>query len=147
MREINERGLRLIESFESLRLIPYDDGYGFRTVGWGHRMQPTDPSCAISRDEADALLYYDLRIAEEGIAASVAYPLNDNQFAALVSLAFNCGVRAIGNSTLVQMLNAGNVEGAAQQFPRWNKVGGVESRGLTRRRAAEQALFRLPPTA
>ena len=146
MRQINERGLRLIESFEQLRLTPYDDGYGFRTVGWGHRMQPTDPYRTLTQQEADSLLYLDLRVAEEGMEQVLEEPANDNQFAALVSLAFNCGVRAISNSTLIQLFNEGRPLAAAEQFLRWNKVGGIESRGLTRRRQAERELFLLTLT-
>jgi lysozyme len=145
VRTINERGLRLIESFETLQLTPYDDGYGFRTVGWGHKMLPLDPYRTLTIEEADELLYLDLRVAEEGVENCVTYPVNDNQFAALVSLAFNCGVRAIARSTLVRMINARDPLAAANQFLIWNKVGNVESRGLTRRRQAERALFLLPP--
>lgn len=146
-RQINDAALHLIESFETLQLTVYDDGFGFRTIGYGHKLLPTDRYQTITEDEAEALLYYDLRIAEEGIAKACSRPLNDNQFGALVSLAFNCGVTAISQSTLIRLLNAGDYEGAANQFLRWNKVGGIEVRGLTRRRAAEAALFRTPPTA
>ena len=147
MRTINERGLRLIESFETLQLTPYDDGYGFRTVGWGHKMLPLDPYHTLTPEESDSLLYLDLRVAEDGIAPYLTGELNDNQYAALISLVFNCGVRAIGKSTLLRMINAGDPKAAANQFLIWNKVGNVESRGLTRRRQAERELFLLTPDA
>jgi lysozyme len=60
---------------------------------------------------------------------------------ALVSFAYNVGVGALGSSTLLRLLNAGDHAGAAAQFGRWNKAGGKALAGLTKRRAAEAALF------
>jgi hypothetical protein len=72
-------------------------------------------------------------------------PLDDGQFAALVSFAFNCGSGNLGGSTLLRQLNEGDYVGAADQFLRWNKARRngalVELPGLTRRRRAERALF------
>jgi lysozyme len=86
----------------------------------------------------------DTQTAVDGVNRSVSAILNQNQFDALVAFAFNVGVGAEGSSTLVKLLNSGDYAGAAAQFPRWNKVNGVPSEGLTRRRAAEQALFLSP---
>jgi lysozyme len=68
-------------------------------------------------------------------------PLTGNQFAALVSLAFNIGAGALRRSTLRQKLNAGDYSGAAREFLRWDKGGGRVLKGLSRRRYAEMTLF------
>ena len=67
--------------------------------------------------------------------------MNDNQFAALVSFVFNCGIGNFKRSTLLRRVNAGDFAGAAREFPRWNKAGGQVLKGLTLRREAEAALF------
>ena len=68
-------------------------------------------------------------------------PVTPNQFDALCSFTYNVGVAAAIRSTLISVLNAGNYMMAAEQFARWNHVDGVVDDGLTRRRAAEKALF------
>lgn len=68
-------------------------------------------------------------------------PLSQNQFDALVSLVYNIGETAFSNSTLLKKLNAKDYQGAADQFPRWNKGGGQVLKGLVRRRADERDLF------
>jgi len=70
--------------------------------------------------------------------------VNDNEFSALLSFTFNLGIGNLRSSTLLKLLNAGDRAGAADQFPRWNRAGGRELLGLTRRRAAERALFLQP---
>ena len=67
--------------------------------------------------------------------------MNQNEFDALCSLCFNIGCAAFGKSTLVKLLNAADYDGAAEQFRVWNKQNHKELAGLTRRRAAEEALF------
>ncbi|KQD16250.1 lysozyme [Acinetobacter baumannii] len=68
-------------------------------------------------------------------------PLTQNQFDALVSLAYNIGSGAFKGSTLLKLLNKGDYKGAADQFLVWNKAGGKVMKGLVRRREAERALF------
>ena len=70
--------------------------------------------------------------------------INQNQFDALVSLCFNIGAGNFRSSTLLRVLNAGNLMAAADQFLVWDKVAGQVSDGLVRRRAAERALFVTP---
>ncbi|MCY1305462.1 Lysozyme RrrD [compost metagenome] len=68
-------------------------------------------------------------------------PLSQGQFDALASFVFNLGSGNLQCSTLLRKLNAKDYAGAADEFPRWNKAGGKVLAGLTRRRAAERALF------
>ena len=67
--------------------------------------------------------------------------MNQNQFDALVSLAYNIGTGAFNKSTLVKKLNAGDIRGAADQFDVWINAGGKRMQGLVNRRAREKALY------
>ena len=64
-----------------------------------------------------------------------------NQFDALSSLVFNIGEGGFSSSTLLRLLNSKDYEGAANQFPRWNKQKGRVLNGLTKRRQEERQLF------
>lgn len=55
--------------------------------------------------------------------------------------AYNLGINALKGSTLLKKINAGDYIGAANEFHKWNKAGGKELAGLTRRRGAEKSLF------
>ena len=66
-------------------------------------------------------------------------------FRSLVSFFFNLGLGALGDSTLLRKLNAGDYQGAADEFPRWVKAGGQTLPGLVKRRDAERALFLSQP--
>lgn len=135
-----EPGRKLIKSYESLRLTSYRDGGGVWTIGWGHT-KGVRGGQKITVDQAEAFLVDDLRRAESAINVLVSVPLTQNQFDALVSLAFNIGNGAFKESTLRKRLNAGRYDEAARQFLVWNKDSGKVVRGLVRRRAQEQALF------
>jgi GH24 family phage-related lysozyme (muramidase) len=130
------------------------------TIGWGHAIvhegQQLKGSAAkslarqlypggITMDQAVALLRADLLRFCAGVQRLVKLPVNDQQFGALLAFGFNVGLGALGQSTLLRKLNAGDVAGAAEQFLVWDKarVNGVLKplAGLTRRRRAERALF------
>jgi lysozyme len=63
------------------------------------------------------------------------------QFDAFVSFSFNVGIGAFSKSTLLKKFRAGDIEGAAKEFARWNKGGGKVLKGLVRRRVEEAKLF------
>jgi lysozyme len=68
--------------------------------------------------------------------------LSDNQFSALVSFAFNLGAGALSKSTLLKKVNANpEDESIRAEFAKWDKAGGKQLRGLTRRRKAEADLY------
>ena len=136
----NQAGLDLIKSFEGCRLEVYADIVGLATVGYGHRTSLPVGS-TITQDEADDLLTQDIAKFESGVTESVIGDISDNQFAALVCFSFNLGLGALKGSTLLVKVNAGDFEGAAQEFLRWDKAGGVVVPGLLRRRQAESGLF------
>jgi GH24 family phage-related lysozyme (muramidase) len=136
----NVNGLQLIKSFEGLRLQAYQDAVGVWTIGYGTTRGVT-PDLEITQEQAETLLQEDLNKFEQAVNSVTTVPLNDNQFSALVSFTYNVGAGALQNSTLLKLLNDGDIQGAADEFPRWNKAGGRELAGLTRRRQAERALF------
>lgn len=133
-------GLALIKSFEQCRLKAFkptpNDVW---TIGWGHTHGVKEGDTC-TQDEADSLLMMDLSWAEDAVNENTD-GLNQNQFDACVSLCYNIGESAFKSSTLVQLIQAGNISAAAQQFIRWNKQSGQVLAGLTRRREAEAALF------
>lgn len=75
----------------------------------------------ISQDQADAYLVNESTLIATRVEKLVTVPLNQNQFDALVSLAYNIGVGAFADSTLLRELNQSDFQGAAEQFLVWNK--------------------------
>ena len=141
MRQINQAGLDLIKQFEGLRLFAYKCPAGVWTIGYGHTGPDVHPKLQITKERADMLLQQDVLWACKAVADNVKVALTDNQFSALVSLVFNIGESAFKKSTILRMVNEGRLKDAQAQFARWNKVGGVPSIGLTRRRKAEAELW------
>lgn len=135
---------KLVAEFEGCVLEAYYCPAGVLTIGYGHTGPDVYPGMVISSEEAVALLDTDLNKFRQAVVRLVDVSLTENQFAALVSLTYNIGIGAFQKSTLLRKLNTGDYEGAANEFKRWNKGGGQVLRGLVRRRAAEEALFRTP---
>lgn len=133
----------LIKSFEGLELEAYLCPADIWTIGYGHTGNVKEGD-RITKAEAEALLDKDLQTFRNGVKRLVKVPLNENQFGALVSFAYNLGLGSLQSSTLLKMLNAGDYTGAADQFLRWNKSGGKVLTGLVRRREAERAVFLTP---
>ncbi len=138
--KINANGLRILKSFEGLRLEAYLDAVGVWTIGYGTTADVV-PGMQISQAQAEAFLKRDLATFEAAIANTVTVPLTDDQFSALVSFIYNIGATEFAGSTLLQLLNQKDYLEAADQLLRWNKGGTQELPGLTRRRQAERALF------
>jgi lysozyme len=150
MRAVNKAGIDLIKSFEGLFLKPYLDPIKIPTIGYGTIRYPNgnavsmkDP--AITEKQATEYLMHEVNEKAEAVTRLVKVKLNDNEFAALVCFAYNVGVGALKDSTLLKLLNANADRVAvADQLLRWNKAGGKELAGLTRRRQAERSLFLQP---
>jgi len=144
---INEAGLELIKSFEGCRLVAYDDLQpnktitdisqvkGTLTIGYGHTAGVTVGQ-VINKVQAENMLKSDLKKYEKYVTDHIKIPLNENQFSALVSFCYNCGV---GNlKTLVKNRTA---EQIADAMILYNKSKGQVLAGLVRRREAERKLF------
>lgn len=143
---IGKEGLELIKRFEGFVPLEYTCAAGKRTIGYGHVLRPGEnwPG-GMTQKQAEEILEEDIGTAEEIVIRSVDVPLSPHQFDALVSFVFNIGGRAFGGSTLLGKLNAGDYDGAAEEFRRWKYINEQVSRGLVRRRAAEEKLFRSAP--
>lgn len=149
-RKVNAAGLSLIKSFEGFEPEWYVDAVGVRTIGYGHTnaagnpKYPATKGLVLTEATATALLADDLDQYAAAVEKAVKVPLNDNQFAALVSFCYNVGAGALAKSTLVKKLNAGNYGAVPSELAKWNKGGGKVLKGLTRRRKAEADLFNTP---
>lgn len=148
-------GQRLIKDFEGLELEAYPDpgtGGAPWTIGYGHTGPEVKPGLTWTKDQAEQTLRSDLEPFERDVTQLVTVPINQNQFDALVSFCFNVGsdidsddiAEGLGDSTLLKKLNAGDYQGAADEFPKWNRAGGKVMAGLTKRRNAERDLFLTP---
>ncbi len=142
MKEISDKGIKFIQSWETLRLKKYMDGNDGWTIGWGHLIKPNEriPD-EITENEAGDILLMDLRDAENAVNTLVTVPLTPCQFDALVSFVFNIGRGHFKDSTLLALLNKGHYAAAAQQFIRWRYDDGKESNGLKKRRHQEKKMF------
>ena len=138
---ISPRGLDLIRRHEGCRLQAYRCPAGILTIGIGHTGPEVTADMEIDEEEALALLASDVGGAEEAVMDHVHVGLNQNEFDALVSLAFNIGGGAFARSTLLRLLNAGEREAAGAEFARWTRAGPHVLPGLVARRAEERALF------
>ena len=138
-------GVDLICGFEGKRLVAYDDGVGVWTIGFGTTIYPNGIKVkkgdTCTEAQAKSYMAHDLKKFEQAVNGAVNIPLNQNQFDALVSLAYNIGTGAFNKSTLVKKLNAGDIRGAADQFDVWVNAGGKRMQGLVNRRAKEKEVF------
>lgn len=140
--KIGKAGLDLIKDFEGLKLRAYLCPAKVWTIGYGSTGPHVTPGKVITEAEAEELLKDDLDRFEKAVTRLVTVPLRQNQYDALVSFAFNVGISALERSTLLKRVNAKLFDQAASEFAKWNRAGGRPLAGLTRRRAAEAALFR-----
>jgi lysozyme len=141
----SQKGIELIKKHEGLRLRSYLCAAGHYTVGFGHT-RTAAANLTISRQLAEDLLMQDLQFAEIAVSSSGVL-LNQNQFDALVSFAFNLGSTAFRGSSLLKKirLNASEDE-IRHQFSRWVHAKGKPIPGLIARRTDEANLYFLPNT-
>lgn len=147
-------GRAAIARHEALRLNAYPDpatGGEPWTIGYGHTSAAGPPKVSkgmkITASEADAILSRDLSSFEKAVNGAVKVPLNQNEFDALASFAFNVGGGNFKKSSVLRKLNAGDRKGAADALLLWNKADGKVMKGLTKRRQEERALFLKPVTS
>lgn len=162
---ISERGLDIIREFEGYKqalpdgsCMAYQCVVGRRadgspiydgkwTIGYGCTKAVTK-GIVWTRERAEHELRKEVSEAEGAVTRLVTVEINQNQFDALTSFAYNCGIGALQGSTLLRKLNAGDYEGAAAEFGKWVNSNGVKNvPGLVRRRREESALFLSPMSA
>lgn len=149
MNRISRTGLELIKGFEGLRRRSQPLPGGGWIVGYGHTRSARE-GVEVTEREAEFLLRYDLQTVEKMVMSAVHAPLNQNEFDALVSFAWNIGEDAFDSSDVLRYINAGEMLAAAESFAAWRKarVGGrlIVVDALVRRRAAEKNLFLTHPS-
>ncbi len=143
MKRTNKAGAHLIQVSEGCMLKAYRCPAGVLTIGYGSTGPHVREGMTITREQADQLLFNDLRRFEQAVE-KLCPVTTDNQFAALVSFAFNLGEDALRKSTLRKLHNLADYCCAQKQFARWNKAGGKVLPGLVKRRNLEAELYGRP---
>jgi len=148
--KLNKQGIDLMHEFEGLKLESYLCPANVWTIGYGNTFyedgKKVKKGDKISLERANELFK---NITEKSFAVPlrklIVKPLNDNQFSALVSLAYNIGLGNFKSSTILKMVNT-NPDNPfiREQFMRWNKASGKPLTGLTRRRHSEANLYFKP---
>ena len=148
--KVNSVTLALIKEFEGLRLTAYKDAVGVWTIGYGTTAAAgvgitPKAGMKITEAEAEGYLLAALDKFGDGIRPAITAPINENEWGAFVSLAYNIGPGAFRKSSALRKFNAGDKAGAANAILLWNKAGGKVMKGLVRRRETERALFLSQP--
>ena len=145
-----DKGLWLIEHYESFRSKPYLCPAGIATIGFGSTYYADGKRVALTDNpinelQARSLMAATLKAFELCVNKNCT-GLNQNQFDALVDFAYNCGVGNFQSSTLLKKVKANpNDQTIRAEFMKWNKGGGKVLNGLTKRRADEANLYFLKP--
>lgn len=136
--QTSANGFNLIEGFEGLCLQAYQDIVGVETIGYGHRILPTEsfPN-GITQAQAYTILESDVSKVEAALNG-LNLALNQNQFDALIDFGFNLGV-----GSLKTMLSHGLAQ-VPTQILRWDHAGTQVVPGLLRRRQQELVLWNTP---
>lgn len=138
--------LTLIREAEGFRAKPYLCPAGIPTIGYGNTRYPDGRAVTLDDEpitmvQADQLMRAALVPFEAAVNRYVLVSINQFQFDALVSFTYNVGPQALRKSTLLEVLNRGQYDLAAEQFGNWTLAGGRSLPGLVKRRATERALF------
>lgn len=151
--KIGNEGIAIIKHFETCELEAYPDpgsGGDPWTIGWGHTGPEVVPGLAWTQEQCDAAFTSNLEEFEGYVNQLVKVPIDQHEFDALVSFAYNVGpdidadnvAEGLGDSTLLKRLNLSYPKlQVGAEFLKWDKAAGRRMRGLLRRRVAERALF------
>ena len=141
---VSDSGINLLTKLEGYRLTAYQDSDKKWTIGYGHTGPEVVPGLTITSAQAKAYLASDLATFANGVASAISYPVNQNQFDALVIFAYNIGLSAFKGSTALKMVNSGNFDAVPDAMSKFNMVGNQVNNGLVNRRSAEVALWKAP---
>lgn len=145
---ITQNGIDLIKRFEGFRATAYLCPAKVLTIGYGHTSRagapPVTRGMKIGEAEAAVILRRDVESFAKGVAKLLTIPLNDNQFSALVSFAYNVGLGAFAKSSVLKAVNSQDFAAVPGRLKLWTKGGGKVLPGLVKRRAAEAQLFATP---
>ena len=137
----SKNGLALTEQFEGCRLTAYRDIRGILTCGWGHTGPDVYEGMTLTQEQADALLLKDVQHSVDTVNHLVTIGLSQPAFDALIDFVFNVGSGNFASSTLLKLINSGNLDAAAEEILKWDHASGVVVAGLLRRRLAEKSEF------
>lgn len=144
-RNVNAEGLKLIKQWEGFKEKAYKDGGGVWTIGYGHTTAAGPPTVSyglrVTEAQAAEILRRDIDSVEAAVERLVKVPLNDNQFAALVSFVYNVGEGAFAKSTLLKKLNTKDYNSVPKELMKWVNDNGNRIQGLVNRRASEAGLW------
>lgn len=147
IQRIDQSGIDLITSHEGLILHPYICPAGVPTIGYGctryyNGVKVSMSDLPITKDKAVEYLLHDIHQFELAVDAMAVDELTQNQFNALVSFAYNCGVKNLQDSTLLRKVNVNpNDNGITYEFMKWVHGGGVILPGLVQRRKDESEMY------
>jgi lysozyme len=150
--KLDKKGLDLIAEFEGLSLVPYyataeEKSKGIVTIGYGNTFYPNGTKVkitdkAITKAQATEYLKHVADNFALKVDSLVTSNVTQNQFNALVSIAYNIGLGAFKISTLLKKVNANPSDQTIKnEFLKWNKQAGKVLNGLTRRRTKEAELY------
>ena len=145
--QIGAKGLNLIKKYEGFKASPYRCPAGIPTIGYGATYYPDGTKVKltdkpITTREADTMLLNMLKHYEQGVDSFTTDKVNQNQFDALVSIAYNIGLQALKGSTLIRKVNVDpNDKTIKNEFMRWTKANGKVLDGLLARRKEEAELY------
>ena len=145
--KVSKKGLEVIKKHEGFKSKPYLCPAGIPTIGYGNTYYPDGSKVKLtdkplSKDIADVLLRLVVEDFEECVNKYVKSDINQNQFDALVSFAYNLGCGNLKKSTLLKKVNANPCDiTISNEFAKWDKAGGRRLRGLTIRRHDEAVLY------
>lgn len=140
--QIGKNCIDLIKKFEGLKLESYKCPAGLWTIGYGNTQWENGTRVlenqVIDIQRAEKLLMFWVNKYAEKIDLKV----NQNQFDALVSFAYNVGITNFNNSTLKKKVIANpNDATIRDEFMKWVSSRGKQLPGLVKRREAEANLY------
>lgn len=147
--KLNKAGADLIKSFEGCKLSAYKCSANKETIGYGNTFYedgtPVKLGDKITQERAESLFELISTDFSKKVIPLIKSQVNENQFGALVSFAYNAGVGNLQKSTLLKKVNANPADASIRdEFMKWDKAGGKQLAGLTRRRKAEADLYFKP---
>lgn len=143
---IPAEAFNLIKKWEGFRTKAYQDGGGVWTIGYGFTGDHVVKGMVITKEAAEQMLIDKLKYFCRSVYALLNHEAltTKNQYAAMISLAYNIGLGSFRNSTLLKKHNASKNTDAAAQFLVWRLINGEPSPGLLNRRTDERALYCIP---
>ena len=145
--KLNNSGYLLITEFEGFSAKPYLCSAKIPTIGYGNTYYPDGKRVTMLDKEITRMQAFEMfKFIADKFASTVSKlvktPLNQNQFNALVSLAYNIGTGNFASSTLLKKVNINHNDKSIElEFKKWNKVNKKEVAGLTRRRNYEANIY------